>query len=80
MKSLSDEAKKAMAPTRSSGVCRRCSARVDAAACRYFTMASSGFSSLSVLPGAMQLTQMLSLPTSMASVLVKPRIPALEVT
>src|SRR5207244_10271916 len=80
MKSLSAEAKKATAPTRSSGVCMRCSALVEAAAWRYFTMSSPAFSSESVLPGAMQLTQMLSLPTSIASVRVKPRMPALEVT
>ena len=55
-------------------------ARASAAAVRIFTMPSSGFSSLSVLPGATQLTQMLSSPTSCASVFVKPRMPALEVT
>ncbi len=80
MKSLSEEAKKATAPTRSSGFCMRASARVDAAAWRYFTTSSLAFYSDSVLPGAMQLTQMLSLPTSIASVRVKPRMPALEVT
>src|SRR5206468_2521740 len=57
MKSLSEEAKNATAPTRSSGRCMRCSARVDAAAWRYLIRASSAFSSESVLPGAMQLTQ-----------------------
>src|SRR5882762_5648952 len=66
MKSLSDEAKKTIAPTRSSGFCVLLSARSSAAAARILTMPSSGFSSDSVLPGAMQLTQMPSLPTSHA--------------
>src|SRR5438067_530750 len=62
------------------GGCMYTGAPHDAAAWRYFTTSSLAFSSDSVLPGAMQLTQMLSLPTSIASVRVKPRMPALEVT
>jgi len=51
MKSLSGEAKKTIAPTRSSGFCVRLSARSAAAAERILTMPSLGFSSESVLPG-----------------------------
>jgi hypothetical protein len=80
MKSLSDEAKKTIAPTRSSGFCRRLSARSAAAAERILTIPSLGFSSESVLPGATQLTQMPSLPSSCARVRVKPSTPAFEVT
>src|SRR5262249_42562236 len=66
MKSLSLEAKNTAAPVRSSGFCMRLSARSPLAAERFFISASSGFSCESVLPGAMQFTQILYSPSSLA--------------
>ena len=59
-------------PTMSSGVCTRLSARSSFAAVRMRMTSSPGFASESVLPGAMQLTQMPCSPTSRASTRVKP--------
>jgi len=76
MKSLSGEAKKNDRATRSSGFCRRLSARSAAAAERILMMPSARILLESVLPGATQLTQMPCCPSSCARVRVKPSTPA----
>jgi hypothetical protein len=80
MKSLSRLRKNEIAPTRSSGTWTRGSARAPICVCRKASTSVSGFSSLSVLPGATQLTHTPSAPTSLASVFVRPRIAAFDVT
>src|SRR5688572_30572082 len=80
MKSLSGETRNNITPTTSLGIWMRLSERSATDDSLNLIICLVGFSSESVLPGARQLTVILSSPTSRARVRVKPMVAAFDVT
>ena len=80
MKSLSDEQRNTIVPTRSCGTSVRLRDRAWRRCWFKAAQASSTSSKLSVRPGATAFTLMLYSPSSRASDLVSPITPAFEVT